>query len=339
MNSAGGKRKVTVLVQDLQRLAVGLKRNQRYPALEHMLSKGRHFTAQAESPDHFRFRLFGVEPDGELPIAALTRAADGNQKPAPHQYWLRTDPVSIWADMARLVMTGYGLADLDEFERNEIENTVRSVLLEEGVHLHADHTERWCIALSEPLGFSFTPLEDALGMDMAEVMPEQPESLYWRRIMNEIQIALHSCAVNVRRRQHGMREINSVWFWGGGFIPDASRHRVFTTVYSDNPVSRGLSSINDCRLKAQNQASVVDLHEDGNSILIDWSPRLRDPLVELKLLDRLAKRLLARVRSENMEIVVYCGKHNGWRYDRRAGRRFWRRIHSLAYICNSRFPE
>jgi hypothetical protein len=83
----------------------------------------------------------------------------------------------------------------------------------------------------------------------------------------------------------------------------------------------------------------VDLHEDGNSILIDWSPRLRDPLVELKLLDRLAKRLLARVRSENMEIVVYCGKHNGWRYDRRAGRRFWRRIHSLAYICNSRFPE
>ena len=50
-----------------------------------------------------------------------------------------------------------------EFERNEIENTVRSVLLEEGIHLHADHTERWCIALGEPLGFSFTPLEEALG--------------------------------------------------------------------------------------------------------------------------------------------------------------------------------
>lgn len=325
MNSAGGKRKVTVLVQDLQRLAVGLKRNQRYPALEHMLSKGRHFTAQAESPDHFRFRLFGVEPDGELPIAALTRAADGNQKPAPHQYWLRTDPVSIWADMARLVMTGYGLADLDEFERNEIENTVRSVLLEEGVHLHADHTERWCIALSEPLGFSFTPLEDALGMDMAEVMPEQPESLYWRRIMNEIQIALHSCAVNVRRRQHGMREINSVWFWGGGFIPEAAPHDLIDTIYSNHPVSRGLAIINDCRLKSQSMATLAEFGRDGRSILIDWIPGTQYAVEELEHLEDLTRQLIRLADQGDIEFLMYAGTGEGQSYDRRARRRFWRR--------------
>jgi len=112
---------------------------------------------------------------------------DGARKPDPNQYWLRTDPVTLWADMARVVMTSYGFADLDEFERNEIENSVRSVLLEEGIHLHADHTERWCIALGEPLNFRFTPLEEALGMDLAEAMPEQAEALHWRRIMNEIQ--------------------------------------------------------------------------------------------------------------------------------------------------------
>jgi len=337
--SAGGNRKVTLLVEDLQRLAGFLKPQQRYPALEQLLSKGRHFPAQAESPDHFRFRQFGVEPDGELPIAALTRASDSSQNPASHQYWLRTDPVSLWADMARVVMTSYGLADLNEFERNEIENTVRLVLQEEGVQLHADHTERWCIALSEPLGFSFTPLADALGRDMSDIMPEQPESLYWRRILNEIQIALHSSPVNIHRRQQGLGEINSVWFWGGGFIPDASRHRVFDTVYSDNPVSRGLANINDCRLKDQREASFVDLHDDGQSILIDWSSGRHDPFEELKSLEDLAKRLLERTRSEDMGLILYCGKHNGWRYDRRSGLRFWRRIRSLAEICTSRFPE
>jgi hypothetical protein len=332
-------RKVTLLVQDLQGLAKFLQADQRYPALEMILSRGRHFRAEAQSPDHFRFRLFGVRSDGELPIAALTRAGDGAQKPDPQQYWLRTDPVTLWADMARVVMTSYGFADLDEFERNEIENSVRSVLLEEGVHLHADHTERWCIALGEPLSFRFTPLEEALGMDLAEAMPEQPESLHWRRIMNEIQMALHACPVNVRRRQRGQQEINSVWFWGGGFIPDASRHGVFDTVYSDNPVSRGLGTINDCRLKHQSEAGAVDFSTDGQSVLVDWSSGSGDPYRELKLLENLASRLLEDVRGAAIKLEVYCGKHNGWRFRKRSGRKFWRRIRSLAEVCNQRFSE
>ena len=339
MTSWQANRKVTLLLQDLQRLAQSLGRDQRSPALELLLSRGRHFRARAQSPDHFRFGLFGVETDGELPIAALTRASDNPQKTAAHQFWLRTDPVTMWADMARVVMTSHGFADLTEFERNEIENTVRSVLLEEGIHLHADHTERWCIALGEPLGFSFAPLEQALGVDMAEVMPEQPESLHWRRIMNEIQIALHSCPVNVRRRQFGQQEINSVWFWGGGFIPEASRHGHFDTVYSDNPVSRGLGVINDCRLKTQSEANATDFRRDGQSVLLDWSSGQRDPFRELKSLEMLAKRLLVRVRSDELDLVIYCGKRNGWKYDQKAGRRFWLRIKSLSEICLSRFPE
>jgi hypothetical protein len=333
------RRKVTLLVQDLQGLAKVLQADQRYPALEMILSRGRHFRAEAQSPDHFRFQLFGVQPEGELPIAALTRAGDGVQKPDPNQYWLRTDPVTLWADMAGVVMTGYGFADLDEFERNEIENSVRSVLLEEGIHLHADHTERWCIALGEPLDFRFTPLEEALGMDLAEAMPEQAEALHWRRIMNEIQIALHACPVNVRRRQRGQQEINSVWFWGGGFIPDASRHGAFETVYSDNPVSRGLATINDCRLKHQSELSAVDFDSDGQSVLVDWSSGSGDPYRELKLLDDLANRLLAGLHSQATELEVYCGKRNGWRFNQRSSRKFWRRISSLAVIYNHRFTE
>ena len=333
------KRKVILLVQDLQELARVLQADQRYPALEMILSRGRHFRIEAQSPDHFRCSLFGVQSDGVLPVAALTRAGDGAPKPDPNQYWLRTDPVTLRADMARVVMTGYGFADLDEFERNEVGNSVRSVLLEEGIHLHADHPERWCIALDAPLDFEFTPLEEALGMDLAEAMPEQPQALHWRRIMNEIQIALHACPVNVRRRQKGQQEINSVWFWGGGFIPEAPQHGVFETVYSDHPVSRGLATINDCRLKHQSELSAVDFGSDGQSILVDWVSGSDDPYHELNLLEELANRLLAELYSLATEFEVYCGKRNGWRFKRQSGRKFWRRIRSLSEICNHRSAE
>jgi hypothetical protein len=331
-------RTITVLAQGLQPLACAADDKKRYPALETLLSRGSHFRVESKSPDHFRFKLFGINPQGELPIASLTRAADQRENPGQHQYWLRLDPVTLWADMARVVMTSHGFADLDGFERNEVENVVRSVLREEGIVLQSDHPERWCIALGESLKFDFTPLEDALGMDMAEVLPEQPESLHWHRIMNEIQIALHASPANVRRRQNGQQAINSVWFWGGGFIPNSCKQGVFNTVYSDNPVTRGLAIINDYRLRKQTDAEDVRFVHDGQSILVDWNARSRDPKQELDRLELFVKRLLGKVRSGSIELVFYCGKSEGWRYSRNSGRRFWRYRHRLGKNCFSSLP-
>jgi hypothetical protein len=322
----------------LQPLACAADDKKRYPALETLLCRGSHFRAESKSPDHFRFKLFGINPEGELPIASLTRAADQGKKPGQNQYWLRLDPVTLWADMARVVMTSHGFADLDEFERDEVENVVRAVLREEGIVLHSDHPERWCIALGEPLEFGFAPLEDALGTDLAEVLPEQPESLHWRRIMNEIQIALHASSVNVRRRQNGQQPVNSVWFWGGGFIPNIGKQGIFNTVYSDNPVTRGLAIISDYRLRALSEAGEAKFSHDGQSVLVDWTVRSRDPKQELDRLELFVKQLLGMVRGGSIELVLYCGKSEGWRYERRSGRRFWRYRRPLGKNCFSSLP-
>jgi hypothetical protein len=234
--------------------------------------------------------------------------------------------------MARVVMVGHGFADLDEFERNEVEKVVRSVLGQEGITLQSDHPERWYIALNEPLKFGFTPLEEALGMDMADVLPEQPESLRWRRIMSEIQIALHASSVNLRRRQTGRQSVNSFWFWGGGFIPNAAAQGVFSTVYSDNPVTAGLAMISDYRLRKQNEAGQVKFGDDGQSVLVDWSISSRDPKEELNRLENFVKRLLGKVRSGSIGLVFYGGSKIGWRYGRSSDMRFWRYRQPLAKI-------
>ena len=329
-------RTITVLAQGLQTLARAAGDKKRYPALETLLCRGRQFRTESQNPDDLRFKLFGIEPEGELPIASLTRAADQGENPGQRQYWLRLDPVTLMVDMTRVVMISHGFAGLDELERNDVAKVVRSVLHEHGMVLQSDHPERWCIALDEPLNFSFTPLEETLGMDLAEVLPDHPESLYWRRIINEIEIALHAGSLNPRDRQKGQLAINSVWFWGGGFIPDVGEQEVFDTVYSDHPVTRGLAVISDYRLRKQAEVQQLNFNHDGQSILVDWTVIPPDPKQGLDCLEHLVQQLLVMVRDGSTELVFFCGKCEGWHFDRGSGRRFWRYRHPLDKIL---FPS
>lgn len=323
--------RITLLVEDLGRLAAAAP-SLRCEALERIWSRGKPCDLDVPTANHLRFHLFGVDSTGPLPVAALTHVSDRRKRPDDSYYWLRADPVTMWADMARVFMTQFGFADLDPFEKNEIENCIRAVLHQEGFDLHSHHPERWCIPLRAPLDFTFTPLDQALGMDVAEALPEHPEARHWRRILTEIQIALHNAPVNIRRRASGRREINSVWFWGGGFIPDAAPHDAFQSVFSDDPVSCGLAIINDCRCLERDAALAADWQADGPSVLVDWTVGASGAESELALLEAFADRLQAEADRGALEVTVYDGSGRGVMYEARARRKFWRRRRPLLRI-------
>jgi hypothetical protein len=316
---------ITLLVDRFQTLISALEHGRRFVALETLLARGRPSNHGHASFDELRFALWGLAGTNPLPVAALTRMADGRAHPGSDKYWLRLDPASLWADLARVIMAGCGFADLDEQERNEIENTVRFVLFQEGIQLHSDHPERWTIALEQPLPFSFCPPEDAVGMDVAEVLPDHPAALYWRRLLNEIQMALHACPVNVRRRNRGQAEINSVWFWGGGLMPAAAASKAFHTVYANHPVTRGLALLHDCALHELSAAATADFTHDGENILLDWSRPASHAAIELEYLERIAAQLLERVKNQGVVVQLYTGGGAGWRFDRHCRWRRWQR--------------
>jgi len=327
-----GSLSLTLLIEDLGRLAAAIPPDFRLPALERAWRRGRPCGFPVPAPNHLRFALFGIESDGSLPIAALTQVNDRSARLDDDFYWLRVDPVTVWADMARVFMTRYGFADLDPYERNEIENCVRSVLSEEGMDLRGEHPERWCIALGEQLEFGFTPLDEALGMDLADVLPDHPEAHYWRRVLNEIQVALHNNPVNVRRRAAGRPEVNSVWFWGGGFMPSAAPHYLLDTVYSDDAVSRGLAIINDCRLKRLEESLELDFANDGQAVLIDWVPGQSGAEQEALRIESLAARLLELADRGRLALTLYDGNGQGSSYGATSRYRFWRRGMPLARV-------
>jgi len=318
--------RVSVLVEPLLPLLQRREAGQRLPALETLISRADYRTHAIRDPDELRFHLFGVETTDPLPIGALTCFSDRNGEADGSKYYLRADPVTLWADMARLIMTSYGFADLDELERNEIENTIRKVLKREGLVFGSEHPERWTIPLQRPLDFKFAPIQKAVGIDVGEVLPDGSEARHWCHIMNEIQVALHACPANIRRRRLGMQEINSVWFWGQGYLPEAASSRHFDAVFSSQPVSRGLALVHESRLYALSECFDTEFPEPGDTrILIDWTPPRTEPAMQLLQLEWFAGQLLQKVKQTGLVVDLYSGDGKSWTYSRPCGLRFWRR--------------
>lgn len=323
---------VTLLVEAFEDLVRAAEPAQRYAALEQVLAKGDSVCIESVTANHLRMSLFGMAPQLDIPVAALERLANGAVEAQDNTYWLKMDPVTMRADMAQVFLVGHGFADLDTDEQKAIERCVKDVLSEEAIEADFSQPGRWCVALNEPLGFQFSPLDLALGMDVADALPEHTEARNWRRILNEVQVALHNCPTNVHRRQGGLQEINSVWFWGGGRMPRSAPQNRFDAVYSNQPVTRGLAVLNGRRLMSQDKATPKSMDLGDQSVLIDWLTLSSSAPRELEKLETLVSGLLDGVRKSGLTLTFFDGRGRGWRFDRSARRRFWRRTAPLAAI-------
>jgi hypothetical protein len=72
--------------------------------------------------------------------------------------------------------------------------------------------------------------------------PDGPEARRWRTLLSEAQVLLHNHPRNAARAEAGLVPVNSLWFWGGGILPD-SVASAYATLFSDDPVLHGLAGI------------------------------------------------------------------------------------------------
>lgn len=324
MNSEVGPGRTTLLVEDLQQLARALPVESRYPALERILAFGKQRLVPSQSPNHLRYQLFSAKGSGQLSVAALTHADDCGDLPEAGSYWLRADPVTMRADMTQVFTTSCGFADLDEAERGEINRIVVAALRHEGISATDCQNGHWCFALDAPPGFEFMPLHQALGLDVAEALPSSPEAIPWKRLLTEIQVDLHQSEVNARRRASGLQEINSVWFWGGGTLPDIEE-TVFDSVFSNDPVSRGLAIASGSHLARQEQFS-----RRQGTVLVDWVMASMDAVREAAALEQFVQSLLAEPMRPGQGLTLLDGSGKAWELKKQSQWRFWKRSRPLS---------
>lgn len=260
-------------------------------------------------------RHFRLTPD-HWPMAALTRQMDAGD--AAGSGWLRADPSYVRPDIngARLLAIGPALG-MDEEDRAAFLPALRPLFGDAGFPIDAPHPSRWYLRL--PHGAkppAFAEPDDALGADLFDHLAEGSEGRRWRVLLGEAQVVLHNHPRNAQRAERGRPPVNSLWFWGGGVLPDAveSTHAAFHSgdemalaladaagIARPLPAEFGLGSGDE----------VFDLHEarDLAALERDWLLPARASLA----------------RGELRQLVLDLADGRGWTLARGQRWRFWRR--------------
>lgn len=181
-------------------------------------------------------RVFDILPRG-WPIAAVSRQRDVGD--AAYGAWLRADPAYVRPDINGACLLAYGQAlSLSERDSAALLPALRPLFGDAGFPIDAPHPNRWYLALPRESRLpKFASPEQALGEDMFQHLPgmdnEGSEGRRWRSLLSEAQIVLHNHPHNAQRIAAGLAPINSLWFWGGGVLPDHVRTN-YQQVYSDD---------------------------------------------------------------------------------------------------------
>jgi hypothetical protein len=247
--------------------------------------------------------------------APITRQLDARD--AIHHAWLRADPAYVQPDINGARMLACGDLGLSIEECQELLAPIKPLFGNEGFPISAPVPQRWYLMLPRDSRLpTFASPEDVLGDDLEPHLPAGDAGRRWRRLLNEAQIILHNHPLNASRIAHGKLPVNSLWFWGGGALPDFVSMEGHA--YGDEALLRGLAEL------AKSPARPLPAR---------WSPTLREAeaLVDLRTLHEVATLArdwvvpaAAALRNED-RLHLDFADGSGFTIARSQRWRFWRR--------------
>ena len=187
-------------------------------------------------------RCFGLDQAVYAPLRLLGETTDeitseSTQPNARNGFWLCADPVHLRFHHERVVLADAGAFELSDDEAGEFIDSLNATFADVGCFHRAD-TRRWYLQLNAAVDHRAEPISAIAGKRIAGDPVGQKSPL--AGLINEIQMFLHAHPANQRRAQAGHPAVISLWLWGGGSLP-ALVERPFDSVWSDDPLARGLA--------------------------------------------------------------------------------------------------
>ncbi|POZ60424.1 hypothetical protein [Chromobacterium alticapitis] len=180
------------------------------PSLQRLLGQG-SLQRREQSLADCVGRLWGAPPQGLARLAASAAGLD-----AAEGEWLLADPVHLRIDRDRALLADVGVMQVEQGEAAALVDALNRHFGEDGLAFHAIQPGRWLLQARQPLRASFAPLWDVVGEDINLHLPQGESGLAWSRMLNELQMLLHTQPVNDAREMRGELAVNSVWLWGEG---------------------------------------------------------------------------------------------------------------------------
>ena len=211
------------------------------------------FLAKAKQQSHGRtgfeevlFELFDVtaSPGQACSVAPVCYLADADTIADNNAmaWCLRADPVYLAPDRDELMLSGPEVLSLSMSEAGHLATELNVLFEEDGWCLEAITATRWYLHLPEDPQIKTSDLSQVRGQSINRFLPGGSEGKQWHRIMNEVQMVLHASEVNIERQSQGQLPVSSLWFWGGGVLPEFS-HSSWSQVWSNEVLSRGLAKM------------------------------------------------------------------------------------------------
>ncbi|MBL1431888.1 MAG: hypothetical protein COC09_06110 [Gammaproteobacteria bacterium] len=159
--------------------------------------------------------------------------------------YLIASPVHLQADSGRLLMHGQdGLA----IEPDEVEQWLEELLpifSHHDIQVYGVSPETWLLCLPESPGLAeaamFSELSEVIGQDIHDYMPQGSQGMFWRSLINEIQMQLHQSDANTKRQAMGLKAVNSLWIYGAG-VAVSFDTTSWDSFYSDDATVRQLAA-------------------------------------------------------------------------------------------------
>ncbi len=212
-------------------------------ALELLLARAQQQRGEHSGIEQTLFTLFGIPAAaGDWPVAAVTRLIDGGT--ADGHYWLRADPVHMQPSHDQVIMAGNQQLNVSGAEMAQLRDEFNQLCRDDGLQLETPVNQRWYLRVERAPQITTIPLPMVVGQNIYPHLPQGVEGLYWNKLLSEVQMLFYGSSVNQRRRQQGLPEINSLWFWGGGQLPAVNSITTpWQQLWSNELLSRGLARL------------------------------------------------------------------------------------------------
>lgn len=187
-----------------------------------------------------------------FPFAAwLARSAGLPDTPV-----LLAEPVRVRAEHRGIYLLGLPEPALRDEEVMAVHDSLRPWLKEDGCALQAVSSTRWLLQLPQASPSSQLPqlsqfsqqpaletrrLAEAIGFDLAHVLPRGADALRWQARQMEWQMLLQTHAVNHVRQQRGESGVQSIWLSGEGDI-NAAQWPDYQLVITDEPAIQAFAA-------------------------------------------------------------------------------------------------
>ena len=284
-----------------------------HPLLDRFLTIG-HAQSTKLSYEELICQLFGIKPSPDFPLASIDYQENQTS------YFLYADPVYLSLQRDTFFLEK---KLTDDFKQNEIEDlcdALNKAFKSDTQKFVLNHEGRLFIELKRRPQIKTTSIVHIKPQSINLFMPQGEEAMSWHAFMNEIQMFLFDHPINHERSKRGALSANSIWFSGGGLLPQGILNP-YAAIFSNAVFLKKLISL-DTHISLQpldllNQASfnqdtliAIENAEDIDRILeLIWNNFKKRKIKTLNIYISYQDQLL-HIDNQFMQILKLWKKTN-----------------------------